>query len=253
MESQRPSQDVLKKIKEENISPKSYFQVYWKNYVFWIAWGVIMIFGAISFSMLLLNVLDIRPEFLRVLGVGHYLRLLMETAPYLWIILVFIAVGTGYFAMRKTRTGYRYNMIFITTIIVLMISMLGVLLHLSKFDRHVGERMTHNQRISEIGFPARERLSRPGDGTIGGRIISISEGEIIIENLQGNTWTILYNKKTKIDLRKKIEVGMHIAVIGKKIDKGIFKADSILKLPKNLRFEKRDVFKKPPVPQDERK
>lgn len=169
----------------------------------------------------------------------------METAPYLWVILVIIAFGTGYFAMRKTRTGYRYSIIFITAIIVLIISMAGALLHLSKFNRHVGEKMMHNQRMVDMGFPAKERFSRPGDGTMAGRITNVSENEIVIENMRGKEWIVLYDDKTRVDSRRKLKEGMHIIVIGEKIEKKSFKAESIRELPKHLRFERDNKNEKP--------
>lgn len=231
MEKKDPSKDILNKIKKEHITPKSYFQTHWKNYVFWIMWGLIMFFGAISFSLLLLNIMDIRPTFLRELGIGHYLRLLVDTAPYLWLVLVLVAFGAGYMAMRRTRTGYRYSILFITSSIVLIISMIGALFHISKFNQHVGERMMHDQRMSDMGFPARERMSRPEDGVLGGRIIEISQDQIEIKNLKDINWSITYDSNTKIDLKEDLEVGIFVMFIGKKNERGIFHADIIQPLP----------------------
>lgn len=237
MEGKKPSSNILSKIKEEKITPKSHFQVHWKNYVFWIVWGMIMIFGAISFSLLLLNILDIRPDFLHELGVGHYLRILMETAPYLWIILVLVAFGTGYMAMRKTRKGYRYNMIFITTITVLIISMAGALLHMSKFNKHMGEKMMDNESVRRMGFPAQERMIRPGQGMLGGRVISFSDREIIVENVRGNTWEIAYDENTKMRLKEGLREDQFIAVTGEKIEKTKFRADAVFEVPDHMKFD----------------
>ncbi len=100
MKDKKHSEDILKKIKKDVIIPKTHFQLHWKNYIFWGVWGVIIFFGALSFSLLLLNMLDIRPIFLRKLGIGPYLRLLMQTTPYLWLGLVGVA-GVWFFCDEK--------------------------------------------------------------------------------------------------------------------------------------------------------
>ena len=248
MEEKKPKNDILNKIKDENIVPKSHFRVHWKNYVFWTVWSVIMIFGAISFSLLLLNILDIRPDFLRELGIGKYFRILMDTAPYLWIILVLIAFCTGYMAMRKTRRGYRYNMIFITTITVLIISMAGALLHVSKFNQRMGEKMMGNEGIRRMGFPAQERMVRPGEGMMGGVVQYFSDGEIVVQNIRGDEWKIFYDENTKIKLNSELVEGMLIAVTGEKIKKGVFRADAIFDVPDHMKFERSDKGERPGGP-----
>lgn len=239
MEKKKPSSDILNKIKEEKIMPKSHFQVHWKNYVFWFVWCVIMIFGAISFSLILLNVLDIRPEFLREIGIGRYMRLFGETMPFLWIILVLVAFGTGYMAMRKTRKGYRYSMIFVTTIIVLIMSLLGALFHMTKLNKQVGGRMINNESMMRMGFPAQERMMRPGEGMMGGRVVSFSDTEIFVENIRGDEWKIIYDKKTKMQLKEDLRTDLFIAVTGEKIDKDVFHADAIFCVPDHMDLERK--------------
>jgi hypothetical protein len=246
MTDKDPSQDILNKIKDEKITPKSYFQVHWKGYVFWLAWGAIMLFGAISFSLLLLNVLDIRPDFLHELGLGRYLWLLARTTPFLWLGLVAIALSTGYIAMRRTRTGYRYSMLFITSIIVLFISVVGMFLHFSKFNQRIGERMMHDERLQELGLPVHKRLSRPDDGMLGGRITSIADNGITIENPRGKEWVVTYDSETKIEVKDELHTDMFIMLAGEKVEKGMFHADVIRALPPHLEFEKNGPPRKGP-------
>jgi hypothetical protein len=238
MEQSKPSKDILNKIKNEHIIPKSYFQTHWKSYAFWILWIAIMFFGAMSFSLLLLNVLDIRLVFLHELGVGRYLRILIGTMPYFWLTLVIVALGAGYFAMRKTRTGYRYSMLFITTIIVLIISLVGVFLHATKLNKHLGNRMIHNPHMMKMGFPAQERFLQPKEGMLGGRIVEISESEFFVKNVQGNIWKVVHDDRTDIRFRgQKIRVGISVSIIGSVVKENVFHADIIRLLPPHLEHE----------------
>lgn len=226
-----PSKNIIDTIKKQKIVPQSYFRVQWKNYLFWIMWSIIMLFGAVSFSFVLLNLMDFRFEFLRYLGVGKYIGLLMNTAPYFWGILSIVAFGAGYFAMRKTRTGYRYHMLFITSVIVLIISMLGVLLHFSQINHRLG---MHVPLSNDIAFPVQNRWVRARDGMLGGKVTAFTDNYMMIVDLGDKEWMIVYDNKTRFDVPGTVKLGSFVEVIGKKITEEKFHADLIRPLPKNL-------------------
>lgn len=133
-----PSKKIIDKIKQEKIVPESKLFLNWKSYAFWIVWIFTLLLGAIFFSFIILNLLDIHPMFFRRLGLGKVFFILIRTAPYLWIILAFLAVVSGFLAIRKTKRGYRYSIISITSIAVLAIAMFGALLHMAKINKHLG-------------------------------------------------------------------------------------------------------------------
>lgn len=229
-----PSHNILEKIKKNKIVPQSYFRTQWKNYLFWIIWSAIMFFGAISFSFVLLNLMDFRFEFLHYLGIGKYMRLLVDTAPYLWGILSAIAFGAGYVAMRKTRVGYRYHVLFITSVIVLIISMLGVVLHFSHINDRLGVHVPHGPLSSDIAFPAQNRWVRPHDGMLGGKVIEFFDDSIILTDLRDRQWTVVYDDETQFGVRGRIDAGSFVEVIGEKITEDTFHADLVRPLPKHL-------------------
>ncbi len=230
-----PAKNIVDKIKNEKIMPQSHMRVHWKNYLFWSAWVLIMLFGAISFSLLIPNLLDVRPEFLFRLGIGQYVRILMMTAPYLWLILLVIAFGTGYLAMRRTRKGYRLSIIFISSVIVLIIALLGTVLHLSKFNQHVEKRMLRNAHFSDVTFPAHNRWSRPRDGMMAGEVVDVSTDQIMIVNLNDEEWIVTYDHKTKFDFLEELHSGMFAEFIGKKTGEQSFYAEFVRPLPSHLK------------------
>ena len=238
MKDKKHSEDILEKIKKDAIVPKTHFQLHWKNYIFWIVWGVIVFFGAVSFSLLLLNILDIRPIFLLKLGVGPYLRLLMQTTPCLWLGLVGVAGVSSFFVMRKTRTGYRYSIMFITAIIVLLISVLGTVLHFSKINQRIESRTFENKKMTKMLFPAQERLSRAQDGILGGRVTDFSENTIEIINLKGEEWTVSYDSETVFRTKKDLGKGEHLLFIGNLRNDGIFEVELVNSLPRHLKHSK---------------
>ena len=226
--------NIMETIKKDHITPKTIFQIRWKSYIFWFVWGCIMILGAISFSLMILNVLDVRPEFFHHLGIGRYVRVLFVTAPYLWIALALIAAITGYIAIRKTRHGYRYNILFISSISVLVIMLLGAVVHMFRFNDHIGKGMANGGVPRNMIFPAEGRLGRPEDGMIGGRVVEVMEDHLIIAHPHGDQWTIMFDDQTQIDLPYAISEGAMIEVVGELSGGNVFYAKFIRPLPERM-------------------
>ena len=89
------SKKIIEKIKEGHIIPESKLKLQWKSYLFWILMVVMILIGALSLSLAILNVSDIDPRFIRHMELFKFVRIITVTAPYLWIILSLAAL---YFA-----------------------------------------------------------------------------------------------------------------------------------------------------------
>lgn len=229
------AQKIIEKIKQEKIVPKSKFFLNWKNYIFWLVWLSTLFLGAIFFSFIILNLLDIHPLVIRELGLGKIFFILVRTAPYLWIFLALLAGISGFLAIRKTKRGYRYSILFITSIGVLFISMLGGVLHLAKINKHMGDIIFKGGPMSRnMAFPMEKRWQHPEEGMLGGQIIEIRESVFDLRGFNGKIWEVHYSDGTKFKI-KKIEKDMDVAVIGEKFGENKFKAFLILQPP----FEKR--------------
>lgn len=225
------AQKIIEKIKQEKIVPESKIFLNGKNYLFWIIWIFTLILGAIFFSFIILNLLDIHPSVIRELGLGKIFFILARTAPYLWIFLVLLAGASGLLAIKKTKRGYRYSVLFITSIGVLFISILGGVLHVAKINKHMGDKMFRGDPMSrDVAFPMEKRWRSPEEGFLGGEIIEIREEAFDLKEFNGKIWEVRYSDGTKIKI-KKIEKNMDVAVIGEKIDDNKFNAFLILQPP----------------------
>ncbi|MFZ2154248.1 MAG: hypothetical protein WAV16_03390 [Candidatus Moraniibacteriota bacterium] len=224
---------IIQKIKVEKIVPESKWMLNWKSYVFWIVWIFTLILGAIFFSFIILNLLDIHPAVIRQLGLGKIFFLFFKTAPYLWIILAILTIGSGFLAIRKTKRGYRYSIIFITSTGVLLISLLGGFLHLAKINRHLGDRMFIPGSMSrEMAYPMEKRWRVPGEGRLGGEIlISNNRDNFKLRDFDEKVWEINYSAQTRIRGIKELNVGMWVEIIGEKSSGTVFRADFIQPFP----------------------
>ena len=131
------SKYIVEKIKERHIIPESKFKLQWKSYLFWVLMIIMIFIGALSLSLVIFNVSDIDPRFLQYMELRKFIMLLMITAPYLWIILFAAALYFGIRAFRSTTKGYRHSTLFITSLVVLSISILGFFSHFLEIDNQM--------------------------------------------------------------------------------------------------------------------
>jgi len=226
-----PAKKIIDKIKSEKIIPESKFFLNWKNYLFWIVWTFTLVLGAFFSSFIILNLMDIHPMVFRTLGVGKLFFIFFRTAPYLWIILAILAVGSGFMAIRKTKRGYRYSILFITSIGVLAISLLGAALHMTKVNKHLGDKIFVERGFSrEMAFPEERRWKSPGDGMLGGEIIAVETSNLNLRGFDNETWQVFYSNDTELRV-KEMQSGMIIEVIGEKMDGNQFRAFLIRPFP----------------------
>jgi len=171
------SKFIVSKIKEEHVIPESRFKLQWKSYLFWAMMCVMIFIGALSLSLVIFNVSDIDPRFFQYMGLQKFFMILFITAPYLWIVLSLSALLFGIMAFRKTTRGYRRSMLFITSLIVLVVSILGVFGHILKIDNRMGGFISRSApNFSDVTNPMGGRWQRPSDGLIAGEITNTESG-----------------------------------------------------------------------------
>jgi hypothetical protein len=222
------SEKIIEKIKKDHIVMESYFRLNWKNYLFWIVLLGTLSIGALFFSFIIINLLDIRLEIFRYLGVGRIFRSLISTAPYLWLGLFVLALISGYLAFRKTRRGYRYSILAITSIGVIVVSMAGVIFHLTGISATLGRGMPDQGRMT---FPIQERWSHPKDKLLGGEIIELHPNDFMLVNFRDEIWEVKYSKETELVKLRQLEVGMQVGIIGEIIGENKFNSELIQALP----------------------
>lgn len=232
--------EIMEKIKAEGIQPEAKWKINWKNYFFWTIWGGMLFVGAGFFSLIILNFLDLEPDFFYLINfpLRKLIHFLMMTTPFVWLFLVGVALISGIMAIRKTKWGYRYNLLLITSLSVLAISLLGGVLHFSKFNQRLGDRFYKNFQKTKKDwfFPMGNRWKLPEDGFLGGKILEIRKNSFLLENLDKERWEIFFKEGKQEELEKIIRIEMFVGLVGEKIGEKQFKADFIREIPQNRKF-----------------
>lgn len=182
---------VMDQIEKRGLTPRPYAYFLAKRSVFWSLAVVSIILGAVSVALTLYSVrysiatggatLDEIP-----------LDDLFDKLPFVWLAVLPLFVGSTYFAVTRTRRGYRLRTSIIVAGALAASLVLGGLLDL--FD--VGVR-TH--RFLDAHVPGYQRMVRshvsfwtaPDKGRIGGRVLAVDEkGVVTLRDFGGQTWIV---------------------------------------------------------------
>jgi len=227
------SKEIVAEIKRGQIVPESRFKLRWKSYLFWLLMSTMIVFGATSLLLAILNVFDVDPRFLMQLGLGKFLFVFFMTAPFLWIFFFLCALIFGVLAFRKTARGYRRSTLFVTSLIVLSISLLGAIGHILRVDHQIGGMISRKTPpfFRGLASPRESRWMRPGDGLIGGEIIGVEKDSFTLKSFSGEEWQISFDDKTERAGAQKLIVGQKIGVVGEKSGEFVMRAFSMRNFP----------------------
>lgn len=225
---QEKTKKIIEKIKSDHIVPEPKWRLNLASYLFWVAVFFMIIFGGISFSLIVFNFLDFGPGFFHFFALGKIVRIFVFTAPYLWIALFVLAIFSGILAFQKTKRGYRYRAVFVGSLSVIFVSLLGVGLHFLKINEQL-ERGFSGQR--NLTFPLERRWSSPKEGMLGGEIREVFPQSFMLLDFRDETWKVFYDRGTEIRLRGGLAPGMQAGIIGEKIGEREFQARFIRPLP----------------------
>ncbi len=230
------SQDILAKIKAGHLMPASRFRLAWKSYAFWLLMLLMLVVGALSVSLIVFNLADFDPRLVHSMQLHKFFRVFFLTAPYLWVFFLLVTLVCGVLAFRQTSRGYRQSLLFITSLGVLVVSILGVAGHLMKINKSMNTLIQRSipAEFREISGPREGRWNRPGDGLIGGEVLSVGEQEFSLRSFRDEEdWRIVVTDKTQRNENETIIVGDRIGVIGEKTGELVMQAFSLRKFPED--------------------
>ncbi len=221
-------QDTIEKIKKQGITPEPRWKYLIKKYGMWLLFAIVLILGAISFSVVFDNCNSLDWDLYRFTRQSRFIFFL-SILPYFWIILIVIFLAAAFFEIRRTETGYRYSWTTISLIIVGSIAIFGLFTSFFGFGGRLNSKLTR-----EVPFYGRHMVvtkesqwMQPSKGFLAGKIILVSEGGLEIKDLNGSNWNIDIDEKTSVKPSVNISQEEMIKIIGTKTGENNFKADEI--------------------------
>lgn len=225
------SEAIVATIKKEKIKPIEKWKLNLKNYSYWSLVTLMVLLSGAFFSLIILNLADFGPEMFDFLKFKKFFRILIFSAPYLWIVSFAVCVVLGILIFQKTKTGYRHNILFVTSIILLIVSVLGVSAHFVRMNERFEEGFLRKGPNQKIMMSQREgKFLMPEEGILVGDVIEITKNEILFKDPKDENWIVEYSKETKIEKGVELIVGERLMIFGNKKEEKSFSAMVIRRL-----------------------
>lgn len=227
------SKEILDKIKKDQIKPRSRWHYMLKDSVVWFVFGVSIILGALSFSVIL-HFFEINDWDAYYRVNENFLAFALLTMPYFWLVCFLLFLGLAYLYLKHTNTGYRYEFIKVVAWNLVLSFFFGSIL----YSLGAG-RQTENELAKRAPFYSELRNNqegvwqRPEQGVIIGRVVAITaDGEMFeLDDPHQMVWTVDASGAEYFQ-GFVVEEGFMIKVFGTRAEDHLFVAEEVRPLVK---------------------
>jgi len=207
------TEKVIQKIEAEKIKPASKSKFFLKRFILWFLILISVVLASLVMAVvffLFTNLdWDIAGRFTPFKPLFIFLAL-----PYFWLLLLAIFSFLVYRNYRHTKYGYRLKFGFLILIFFALSLLLGFFAYRldlgHRLEKYISEKMSFYNHLdsSSIIWNSVDR------GLLAGKIIEIkSESEVVISDLNGQTWHVILNEAV---LKTTPSLGEKIKIIGQK-------------------------------------
>ena len=220
------SNKLIEKIKAQDLRPAPRWQFQLRDSALWILFISSTLFGALAFSIILYAVQQADFSLTRHISHSWY-EMLLSLIPLVWIIFLIICLVLIILSIRNSRKGYKFNALSILGLGSALSILIGTLFFVTgggnwldqTFARKINQYESVEDRKTAV-------WSNPEEGTLSGKILTVSDKSFEIEDFTGKLWKVDYSDA---DLAPSIEImeGEIIKMTGKMESEKTFKANII--------------------------
>ena len=215
---------IIEEIKNRGIEPRPQWHFLLKRYVLWSFVALATGLGGVAIAVIIFIFIDHDANARAYLNESVFVDLL-ETIPYLWFGTLLLLIGITQYAVRHTKSGYRYTTGRIVGAVVVSSVALGIALS----SLEVGERVQDFLIVQvpyydELISTSKDVWSQPEKGLLGGMVTTvIGSEEIKLTDFHGKDWLVDIGR---IDLvgNAIIQPGSIIKMIGTQENPSDFRA-----------------------------
>ncbi len=223
----KKSEELINKIESSNIKQKPRWHYVLENIVFWSIFSLSIILGGIAFSIILYAIGESDFNLLRNLS-STGIRSFVSFLPFIWILFLGVSLMIAGLGIRNTKKGYRYSLLWVLGINILLSVLLGLLFFYTgggqDIERIFAKRVGIYKGIEERKVSV---WSHPEYGFLSGTILEKQSDDILLlEDFIGEKWQInIQNAVMHFGLS--LEAGEKIKIIGLILEDNIFTAEEI--------------------------
>lgn len=221
------AQSVLETIEKEHVAPTPRWHFVARNALVWFSGIIFLIAGAIAVSLIIFAFSGSAWQLRSVIGRGA-LEHMMIIVPIVWIIALIIFVAAADYALRHTKTGYRYPLWGIVAVLIIGSMIGGTILHAMQTDRLIDESFgRHLPKYKTVDKRRAILMHQPEAGSIMGRANDISQDHFTLTNRHFEEEWVVKMKSAP----EQVMSDARVLVIGEKTDETVFVAEEVIVLP----------------------
>ncbi len=180
---------ILEKIKNENLRPVAKWHFVVKKIGGWLLVAIATILGGGAFSTIIFTIANQDWDIANNLGTRTG-QLFFMVFPYFWLIILAILLMLAYFEFRHTKRGYKYSLILVAGLYIIITGLLGGIFYRLGWAAQLEQAAAGNLPYYNQMIYARGIWVRPEAGLLAGKIISANGNIIKIWDLNGQEWTV---------------------------------------------------------------
>ncbi len=238
---------ILNQIEKDNIKPRSKWYFFGKNLAFWGFFVTAIIFGSISFAVILFALQTTDFDILDYLHDSEGLSQLLVLMPFVWVLIIGMAIGMGIWGLKHTKKGYRIALVTLVGTNILGSIFFGSLVYGAGGGEVIEEVLEEKFSFYEGTRKKHQRFwGRPEDtGRLAGMITEIDEENkhLTLTDPHGKSWEIPYE-----NLPHQPRVGTPIKMRGEINEDGEFIPKKMKKAERQERIHRKieDHFRRHP-------
>jgi hypothetical protein len=203
------SEKIINKIKEEAMSPAPKINFLAKDYLFKILAVLCLLIGSLATGVIIFIFANQEWDIYERVAPNLF-NFIFLIIPYFWLLIFIIFIIITYYDYRQTKFGYRFRFLYLIISYLIITLIIGSLLYFLGLGGILEQ--AFNERLPHLNYE-HYLWQRTGDGLLAGTILSLTATNIVLEDLEKNTWSIDYNPALLIN-NQTLSVGQKIKIIG---------------------------------------
>ncbi len=218
------SKKVIEEIDSRKIEPIPKWHFVLRRSVFWSLAVISVILGAIAVAVTIFIFFDHDWSVFGLLDQTLFEDILLAI-PYLWLLFFGLFIAVSNYSFRQTKTGYKYNMIRVASIILGLSIFLGVALNTLDAGDYINHFLLNKvPAYDRLVYTREDVWTRADRGLLAGEVMKIVDStHFTLNDLKNHEWNIDASKVQSFHPTLNEAVKMK----GKQIDKNTFQATSI--------------------------
>lgn len=191
---------ILARIEHEGVTVRPRWHFVFSNGFFWTMWGLSVAVGAVAVAATVFSFVSIGWQFYAATH-DTLFEFVVESLPYVWMVLLVMFVLVSYENMRHTKRGYRYPLSLIVGASVVASISLGVALFLFGVGRLADRGLERNLPAFSNAARMEDRWVEPEKGLLAGEVSSVGSSTAFgLRDFEGGQWEIRTEDLAEQDL-----------------------------------------------------